>query len=340
MSNLFQGRSSNQQTTDNPRFLDFLNSDYTQAGVNLAGSLLKFSPRVASQSNTTQTLNTTYNQTSNALIQSGNPYAMMIGGGMQLGALASDSLTAAGIGTDQVTGLDKVLDSHWFKLTPAGFANAIGAKRTNSFAINQDVQNRLGTSYNYDDLNKAANLANKRIGNLNFGKLGQYNDFIAYANRIQHTLNTIDSNEQDAIANQNWEGTGLRNEMALNGDYQSLRMGRNGLKMEAVNVIPDGALHKNKHHLEEVGVDTTELTDKGIPVVTEQNGELKQQAEIEVNEIILHLELTEKLEDNLKKLKEAKDQEEKDKIAIETGKLLTEELLNNTIDNTGLTKTC
>ena len=340
MSNLFQGRSSNQQTTDNPRFLDFLNSDYTQAGVNLAGSLLKFSPRVASQSNTTQTLNTTYNQTSDALMQSGNPYAMMIGGGMQLGALASDSLTAAGIGTDQVTGLDKVLDSHWFKLTPAGFANAIGAKRTNSFAINQDVQNRLGTSYNYDDLNKAANLANKRIGNLNFGKLGQYNDFIAYANRIQHTLNTIDSNEQDAIANQNWEGTGLRNEMALNGDYQSLRMGRNGLKMEAVNVIPDGALHKNKHHLEEVGVDTTELTDKGIPVVTEQNGELKQQAEIEVNEIILHLELTEKLEDNLKKLKEAKDQEEKDKIAIETGKLLTEELLNNTIDNTGLTKTC
>ena len=340
MSNLFQGRSSNQQTTDNPRFLDFLNNDYTQVGVNLAGSLLKFSPRVASQSNTTQTLNTTYNQTSNALIQSGNPYAMMIGGGMQLGALASDGLTAAGLGTDQVTGLDKVLDSHWFKLTPAGFANAIGAKRTNSFAVNQDVQNRLGTSYNYDDLNKAANLANKRIGNLNFGKLGQYNDFIAYANRIQHTLNTIDSNEQDAIANQRWEGTGLRNEMALNGDYQSLRMGRNGLKMEAVNVIPDGALHKNKHHLEEVGIDTTELTNKGIPVVTEQNGELKQQAEIEVNEIILHLELTEKLEDNLKKLKEAKDQEEKDKIAIETGKLLTEELLNNTIDNTGLTKTC
>ena len=41
-----------------------------------------------------------------------------------------------------------------------------------------------------------------------------------------------------------------------------------------------------------------------------------------------------------KKLKEAKDQEEKYKIAIETGKLLTEELLNNTIDNTGLTKTC
>lgn len=340
MSNLFQGKSSNQQTTDNPQFLDFLNNIYTQAGTNLFSNFLKFSPRIASQSNTTQALNTGYNQTSDVLLQSGNPYAMMIGGGMKLGALASDGLTAAGVGTDQVTGLDKVLDSHWFKLTPAGIANAIGAKRTDSFAVNQDVQNRLGTSYNYDDLNKAANLANKRIGNLNFGKLGQYNDFIAQANRKQRMLNNIDSNEQDAIASGSWEGTGLRNEMSLNGDYQSLRIGRNGLKMEAVNVIPDGALHKNKHHLEEVGIDTTELTNKGIPVVTEQNGELKQQAEIEVNEIILHLELTEKLEDNLKKLKEAKDQEEKDKIAIETGKLLTEELLNNTIDNTGLTKTC
>lgn len=340
MSNLFQGRSSNQQTTDNPRFLDFLNNDYTQIGTNLAGSLLKFSPRIASQSNTTQTLNTTYNQTSDALMQSGNPYAMMIGGGMKLGALASDGLTAAGLGTDQVTGLDKVLDSHWFKLTPAGFVNAIGAKRTNSFAVNQDVQNHLSSSYNLDDLNKASNLADKKVGAFNFGKVRQYNDFIAQARKKQRILTNINDNEQDAIVNQNWEGTGLRNEMSLNGDYQSLRIGRNGLKMEAVNVIPDGALHKNKHHLEEVGVDTTELTNKGIPVVTEQNGELKQQAEIEVNEIILHLELTEKLEDNLKKLKEAKDQEEKDKIAIETGKLLTEELLNNTIDNTGLTKTC
>lgn len=94
----------------------------------------------------------------------------------------------------------------------------------------------------------------------------------------------------------------------------------------AFNVIPDGALHKNKHHME----DAEGLTKKGIPVVTEEDGKLTQQAEIEVNEIILHLELTEKLE------KLAKEGTEE--AAIEAGKLLVKELLHNTVDNTGLLK--
>ena len=46
------------------------------------------------------------------------------------------------------------------------------------------------------------------------------------------------------------------------------------------NVIPEGALHKNKHHIEH----TEEYTQKGIPVV-DNDGE--QQAEVELNEIIL-----------------------------------------------------
>ena len=56
------------------------------------------------------------------------------------------------------------------------------------------------------------------------------------------------------------------------------------------NVIPDGALHKNKHHME----NTEGLTQKGIPVI-DNDGE--QQAEIEVNEIIFSLEVTKKLEE-------------------------------------------
>jgi hypothetical protein len=38
------------------------------------------------------------------------------------------------------------------------------------------------------------------------------------------------------------------------------------------NVIPDGALHKNKHNME----DAEGLTKKGIPVVTEEEGKLVQ----------------------------------------------------------------
>ena len=92
------------------------------------------------------------------------------------------------------------------------------------------------------------------------------------------------------------------------------------------NVIPDGALHKNRHNME--GAEG--LTKKGIPVVTEEDGKKVQQAEIEVNEIIFRLEVTEKLE---KLAKEGTDE-----AALEAGKLLTEEILHNTHDNTGLIK--
>lgn len=98
------------------------------------------------------------------------------------------------------------------------------------------------------------------------------------------------------------------------------------------NVIPEGALHKNKHHME----DAEGLTKKGIPVVTEEGGELVQQAEIEKNEIIFRLEVTNKLEELLKKYSESKD----DSLAIEAGKLLTDEIMHNTVDNTGLIKEC
>ena len=56
------------------------------------------------------------------------------------------------------------------------------------------------------------------------------------------------------------------------------------------NVIPEGALHARKHHME----NTEGLTQKGIPVI-DNKGE--QQAEIELNEIIFNLEVTKKLEE-------------------------------------------
>lgn len=101
-----------------------------------------------------------------------------------------------------------------------------------------------------------------------------------------------------------------------------------------VNVIPEGALHARLHHME----NADNLTKKGIPVVSEKDGgELEQQAEIERNEVILRLEVTQELE-NLKKKYESSEytQKEKDQFAIEAGKLLTYELLENTVDNTGL----
>ena len=98
----------------------------------------------------------------------------------------------------------------------------------------------------------------------------------------------------------------------------------------SINVIPDGALHARKHNMDLDGI-----TRKGIPVVSEKDGEIEQQAEIEKEEIIFRLEVTQKLEELEKKFySDESTQEEKDECALEAGKLLVNEILYNTQDNT------
>ena len=92
----------------------------------------------------------------------------------------------------------------------------------------------------------------------------------------------------------------------------------------SINVIPYGALHARKHNMDMDGI-----TKKGIPVVTEtEDGQIEQQAEIEKEEIIMRLEVTQKLE---KLAKEGTDE-----AALEAGKLLVEEILYNTDDKANL----
>ena len=98
-----------------------------------------------------------------------------------------------------------------------------------------------------------------------------------------------------------------------------------------MNVIPEGALHARKNNMEGAGED---FTAKGIPVV-DNDGE--QQAEIEKNEVIFNKDLTDFIENNLKKFNsEETSNSEKDEIAIKVGKRLVKELLTNTDDRTGL----
>jgi hypothetical protein len=88
-----------------------------------------------------------------------------------------------------------------------------------------------------------------------------------------------------------------------------------------MNVIPEGALHARKHHME----NDEHITKKGIPVIDLEG---KQQAEIECNEIIFRKEVTKKLEELAK--------DASDEAAIEAGKLLAQEIIENTDDRTGL----
>ena len=100
------------------------------------------------------------------------------------------------------------------------------------------------------------------------------------------------------------------------------------------NVIPEGALHKNKHHMEHA----EGLTKKGIPVI-DDNGE--QQAEIEHSEIIFTLEVTKKLEEYYEIFySENSSNKEKEQAALDAGKLLVYQILENTEDRTGLIDSC
>ena len=92
-----------------------------------------------------------------------------------------------------------------------------------------------------------------------------------------------------------------------------------------MNVIPEGALHARLNHM-----NNKDFTKKGIPVVAKDGDKLEQTAEIERNEIIFNLSVTNKLEELMK--------DGSAKAALEAGKLLVEEILHNTIDNTGLIK--
>ena len=100
------------------------------------------------------------------------------------------------------------------------------------------------------------------------------------------------------------------------------------------NVIPEGALHKNKHHIEHADG----LTKKGIPVI---DGDGEQQAEIEHSEIIFTLEVTKKLEEYYQIFySEESSNKEKEQAALDAGKLLVYQILENTEDRTGLIESC
>ena len=100
------------------------------------------------------------------------------------------------------------------------------------------------------------------------------------------------------------------------------------------NVIPEGALHKNKHHMEHA----EGLTKKGIPVIDDEG---EQQAEIEHSEIIFTLEVTKKLEEYYETFySDESSNKEKEQAALEAGQLLVYQILENTEDRTGLIEVC
>ena len=433
------------------------------------------------QSALTTGLNQGYDAAAN-MISSVPGVGTIVGGAMKIGGMLSDGLTALGVGTDQMTTTDKILDSKFMKLTPMGLVNAFGAKKADTIYKDNETWEQQGAAYggSMAKVDDALTKSGKKYGAFSGKARRKANAQIAEAKRQQNLVSDINQEAQDAFAASNYSGIGLRNELALSGGYRNMAVGRNGMKildaesqwarevlnkarevnklqkggkvdgitgaapkitfeswyetvpsdrndttsynlrrafelapkeeLEAwrtssvedlrngknhlnsvylnpktgiyefmkaknhptlkyelewynskdpeaikfrnaydldmsgdyykyvpkkfaeggkVNVIPDGALHAHKHHLEDISPEYEQVTSKGIPVVTEEEGgKLKQHAEIERNEIIFRLEVTKKLEELMK--------DGSDDAAIEAGKLLAHEIINNTVDNTGL----
>lgn len=433
------------------------------------------------QSALTTGLNQGYDAAAN-MISSVPGVGTIVGGAMKIGGMLSDGLTALGVGTDQMTTTDKILDSKFMKLTPMGLVNAFGAKKADTIYKDNETWEQQGSAYggSMAKVDDALTKSGKKYGAFSGKARRKANAQIAEAKRQQNLVSDINQEAQNAFAASNYSGIGLRNELALSGGYRNMAVGRNGMKildaesqwarevlnkarevnklqkggkvdgitgaapkitfeswyetvpsdrndttsynlrrafelapkeeLEAwrtssvedlrngknhlnsvylnpktgiyefmkaknhptlkyelewynskdpeaikfrnaydldmsgdyykyvpkkfaeggkVNVIPDGALHAHKHHLEDISPEYEQVTSKGIPVVTEEEGgKLKQHAEIERNEIIFRLEVTKKLEELMK--------DGSDDAAIEAGKLLAHEIINNTVDNTGL----
>lgn len=240
--------------------------------------------------------------------------------------------------------------------------------------MDKDKLTDVASGYTDMDLeNEAQGLYNKKYGGFSRGAYKKAQKKIDQAQmQMTDKMDIRDTAKLGQIRAGMVDANNIRYQMSINGGYKPLAIGREGLKItperlaeakriakcikqkkrnvtftnaeevreamrdvtkvpnDAVpffqeggqmNVIPEGALHARKHHME----DDEHITKKGIPVV-DVNG--KQQAEIERNEIIFRKEVTNQLE---KLFKDGSDE-----AAIEAGKLLAKEIIENTDDRTGL----
>lgn len=311
--------------------------------------------------NITQTMDSVYDGISDAAMSFG-PIGMAVGGIMKGGKFLGQGVNALGGGTSGMTTTDAVLGSSFFNLTPLGLINGFGGKTTSSITKDEDALSQVGGSYTGSEssIDDAVSKSNKKYGLLSRHAFNKAQDQIQEAHRQQGIIQDIaqDTTTRNTLQQSMTGINNVKRQMQLNGGYNqgAISVGKQGMPLQkqptrinlvvpdleeipefqnggSMNLIPEGSLHARKHHME----DADNLTKKGIPVV---DNEGKQQAEIELNEIIFRLEVTQKLEALMKKYyDEDASQADKDKYALKAGELLVEEILHNTEDRTGLVDT-
>ena len=226
--------------------------------------------------------------------------------------------------------------------------------RTDKFNKSDQIAN-LGGAYSgtMQDLDAASDLSEKRVL---FGA-DKMNDYIKKAKDAQTKMlriNDVNTTRLKGVTSESMSDYNNQRNSKYQGSTQ-YAVGRRGLKLPSIeeinrildsrktseiqefknggvigidsSIIPEGKLHAHKHNLKDANPDLEDVTKKGIPIVTlDEGGELQQVAEIEKEEIIFRKEVTTKLEELYK--------DGSDEAMIEAGKLIAEELMTNTDDKT------
>lgn len=230
------------------------------------------------------------------------------------------------------------------------------SERTNGYKVSDEAEDmQAGYSGTLRDLRATEDIAGKRMfGGKGWGAASKANGIIDSARRNDQILSQInETNTMHKQSNYYQDLTRQNINRYAGENYLGLRVGKNGMKLMSVeevraimdknaqklqnggvvgidsNVLPEGALHARKNNLSEMNPDLEDATKKGIPVMAAEGGEVGEQvAEIEHSEIIFRLEVTKRLEE----LRNDGSEE----AMIEAGKLIAEELIENTQDNVGM----
>ena len=246
-----------------------------------------FSKQHANDSGLTKGLNNAYDSISNAAMMF-SPVGTVLGGAMKAGKLLGDGLTALGVGTDQMTTTDKILDSSLMKLTPVGLINGIGAKRTQDFSANNDTIEKVGGSYggSLNTINDAVAKANKKYGLFSGGARRKANNLINTARQQQNIMTNISDEYQDQLANKS-DLAYTRYNTDINGGYQQqyIRAAKQGAILNRIQLRKqrEGGVLSNQLH-SKINLETQEVEWKPIININQKTPEFKEGGELVNNQ--------------------------------------------------------
>lgn len=290
-----------------------------------------------------------------ALLSSGNPYAMLAGAayktlsgvaeqfGGNVNTITKDQANELGINGFQ-RGMNNVLGA----IVPGlGWATNKTTEGQKSHLIDE-------MSNAYADSVSDIDLANQLGGSKFLFGRSKIQDHIATANRNNQLLTDMNvTNTQRKKSDYALDLAQQNLNRYAGTNYMNMRMGRSGMKIQSLeeirellknrvieeldiqkfaeggSILPVGQRHKTLHHMDELGEQFEDLTRKGIPVVTvDESGDMVQVAEIECSEWTISKSLTDEIE--------ALWKDGSEEAMIECGKLVCEHLLRQTKDDGGI----